>query len=153
MKLRKIIVVDDTKHSDATYPKWVAKELEDLTGGKCTAELLVGVIITEALPDIKKLVEKMRANDCIVKGLLIDFVDETHKVLNAGAVLLRKLKADPKLKRLPVVIYTSRSVKDFAPATLVKNGAKTAYRRNLAGMQRGQMRQAKQVLDAFGIPY
>jgi len=153
MKLKKIIVVDDKEDSKATYPHWVTTEIEELTLGKYTTELLVGGIITDALPDIRKIVQKIRKEGDTVKGILIDFVDETHKVLNAGAVLLRKVKADPILRRIPVVIYTGRDVPIFSPAALVKSGAKTAFRRRHSGTQRGQMEQGKQVLDAFDIPY
>jgi hypothetical protein len=153
MRLRKIIIVDDKEFDNATYPRWVKKEIEDLTVGKCTADLLVGVIITESLPDIKSRLQKIRDEGDTVKGLLIDFVDETHKVLDAGAFLLRQVKDDPTLKRIPVVIYTSRYVEKFSPAELVKNGAKAAFRRRHQGTRRGQMQQGKQVLDAFGIPY
>lgn len=151
--MKKIIIVDDMKPSNVTYMHYLAEEIQALAGGRCAAELLVGVIITETLPDIKKLVKKIRKEGDSVKGLLIDFVDETHKVLNAGAVLLRKVKADPVLKRIPVVIYTGRDVEAFSPAALVKNGAKAAFRRRRSGAQRGQMEQGKQVLDAFGIQY
>ena len=153
MRLRKIIIVDDMKPSNATYPHWVAEEIHALTGGRCTAELLVGVIITESLTDIKNLVKKIRNDGDTVKGLLIDFVDETHDILNAGAVLLRKIKADPVLKRIPVVIYTGRDVEAFSPPALVKSGAKAAFKRKLTGAQRGQNRQGKQVLDLFEISY
>ncbi len=153
MKLRKIIIVDDREFSRATVPYWIGVEIEELTNGKYAAELLVGVTITETLPSIKSCVQKIRNEGDVVKGLLVDFVDETSKVVNAGAVLLRKVKADPVLKRIPIVIYTSKYVPEFSPAALVKSGAKAAFRRRRKGIKRGQMELGKQVLDAFGIPY
>jgi len=149
----KIIIVDDKQPSRATFAHLISQTIEELTNGEYSAELMEGAIIADAFQDVKHLVQQMRNRGDAVKGILIDFVDETHKVLNAGAVLLRKVKADPVLRRIPVVMYTSRYVPEFSHAALVKSGAKAAFRRRRTGTQRGQMELGKQVLDAFGFRY
>jgi hypothetical protein len=149
--MNKIIIVDDQPPGRATIAYWIAREIEELTEGEYSGELLEGVVIADALPAIKKQVRVIRSQGDTVAGLLVDFVDETSGVTKAGELLLQKLKSDPELSPVPVVIYTSRQTPDFSIADLKKKGAKGAIRRQLVGSHGGQL--GKQVLDAFEITY
>jgi hypothetical protein len=149
--MKKIIIVDDQAPSMASIAHWLAGDIEELTQGEYGAELLEGVIIADALPLLKKYVKKMQQLDGTVVGILIDFVDETSNEPNAGALLLKKVKADPELKAIPIVVYTSKQTRDFSPTKLKEKGAKAAIRRVSVGSGSGDL--GRQTLDAFEIPY
>ena len=149
--MKKIIIIDDQPRGGGSVPYWIGHEIEVLTEGEYSAELLEGAIIAEALPLLKRLVQQLRRKRHSVAGLLIDFVDETRGDIQAGAVLLEEVKSDPKLKGVPVVIYTSRQTPGFVPAELKKKGAKDAFRRRVTGGKAGDL--GTQTLDAFEIPY
>ncbi|KPL22795.1 MAG: hypothetical protein AMJ75_07425 [Phycisphaerae bacterium SM1_79] len=148
--MKKIVIVDDKSPAKTTVAHGLRSAIEDITDGEYSAELLEGVIISDALADLVKVVQEMTKKDDIVVGLLFDLVDETRGVLDAGAILLDKVKADPQFKVIPVVLYTTRHM-EVSVADLRKRGAKTLVRRRISG---GQGRRfAEDILDAFEVPY
>ena len=145
-----IIIVDDKTASSATLARGLKLTIEEITNGECSVELMEGAIITEALPILKKAVDRKHAEGFTVAGFLFDLVDETRNIPDAGALLLDEVKSDPDLKSIPVVIYTSKN-RGFSMAELMKRGAKTAISRQTVDKTADDL--GKQTLDAFEIPY
>ena len=134
--------------SEATVAYWLGYEIDDLTNGEYSAELLEGVIIANALPLIRQLADKVRIRKDTVVGILIDLADKGVPL--AGATLLDAIKKDPELQNIPVVVYTSRFM-DFKKADLLEGGAVAVVKRKATGGKAGDV--GKQVLDAFKISY
>ncbi|UCG58792.1 MAG: SAP domain-containing protein [Phycisphaerales bacterium] len=146
---KRIIIITDEERDKPTLARCICQEIYEASMGECGGELLQGVIIQDALPLVKGLVKEIHGRGDTVVGLLIDLVDETHGVPDAGSVLLHKVKSDTDLKSIPVVIYVSRPVV-FSATELMRMGAKATALMH-SGAQRGQL--GKQVLDAFEIPH
>ena len=145
-----IILIDDKQPSQATVAYWIGQEIEELTNGEYCVALLEGVIIANALPLVKKLAEEIHQKGDSLVGLLIDLVDETRGVKDAGAILLDTVKSDPELKKIPVVLYSKRQL-IVSVADLRGRGAKAFVRRAIIGGKAGDL--GKQILDAFDIQY
>lgn len=146
--MKKIIVVDDKLPSKTTLAYWLKQEIEELTNGEYGVELLEGVIIAESLPRIREVAQQIRSQKDTLAGILIDLAD--RGVPLAGASLLDKVKSDPELERVDVVIYSSKYM-PFSTADLRRRGAKAVVRRKVTGGRAGDL--GKQILDAFEIPY
>jgi CheY-like chemotaxis protein len=74
----------------------------------------------------------------------VDLVDEHHKVIDGGAILLDRIKADPQLREFPVVLYSAKHT-EVSLVDLRKRGAKAFIRRKPGWVQ--------EILYEFGIPY
>lgn len=104
-----IIVVDNETVGPASRVTQIKENILEQTDSSYVVEVIGGRNICLAADEVKQRVGAMQLEGQDVKALFIDLTQPGE--LNAGIVLLEKLRKDPALSDTPAVIYTTR----FAP--------------------------------------
>ena len=160
-----IIFVDDCPRKSPSYLTGnICNAIRDITANKGSTVKTIevncaNITIANALPLVKK---EMRGQvdplkDTII-GISVDLIDENDKPnrvdpderpIHSGEVFLERMKQDPDIKKIPIVIYTSRHL-DIPEEMLVAKGAIALIRRNVVhGTDTVFESLAKRILRAF----